>query len=82
MKKKAASISYLNENSEIPIISSIGEGEFAKKIIEKAKANGIKIVQDTNFFEFEKLFKPGKPIPEEVYNIVVEILITILKTNK
>ena len=74
MKKKAASITYLKKNYSIPIISSIGEGQFAKEIIEIAKQNGIKVVEDKNFFNYENLFKVGKPIPEGVYELVIEFL--------
>ncbi|HPO50344.1 MAG TPA: EscU/YscU/HrcU family type III secretion system export apparatus switch protein [Spirochaetota bacterium] len=82
MKKKAASVTYLKGDMEIPTISSLGEGEVAQRIIEKAKENGIKIVENPSFFEFQKALKVGKPIPKEVYDIVVEILISIIKTNE
>lgn len=82
MKKKAASISYLKEQIEVPIVSAIGEGEFAEKIIEKARENGLRIVEDKNFFQYEKFLKAGKTIPKEVYDIVIEILISIIKTNR
>ncbi|OHD11526.1 MAG: hypothetical protein A2086_08650 [Spirochaetes bacterium GWD1_27_9] len=81
-KKKAASINYLKDDVDVPIISSLGEGDFAKEIIEVAKQNGIKIIENEEFFYFEKLFKVGEEIPQDVYQIVIDILVTILKTNE
>jgi flagellar biosynthesis protein len=82
MRKKAASIKYLKENIDIPIISALGYDKFAEQIIDEAKKNGIKIIENKDFFLFDKLFMPGEEIPEEVYKIVVDILVMILKTNK
>jgi flagellar biosynthesis protein len=81
MKKKAAAINYLKEKYNIPVISALGEAGFAEKIIEEAKKNGIKIVENKDFFNYEKCFSPGQEIPEEVYKIVIDIIIFILKTN-
>ena len=80
-KKKAVSINYLKDDVDVPIISSFGEGDFAQKIIEVAKENGIKIVENKEFFYFEELFKVGEEIPQDVYQIVIDILVIILKTN-
>ena len=81
IEKKAVAIKYLKENLYIPKISAIGNKEFAQQIIMKAKENGIKIVENEEFFEFEKLFRVGREIPAEIYEIVAEILAYILKTN-
>ena len=84
MKKqiKAAAIKYKKENLDVPVISALGSGEFARKIIDDALKNGIEIMADENFFEFEQLFVPGKEIPPDVYQIVAKILSYIINTNK
>lgn len=83
MKKpiKATALKYSKENLDVPVIAAIGSGELAEKIIEKAKENGIKIVENSEFYDFENIFKLGEEIPPEVYGIVVEILKYILYTN-
>ncbi|HNZ26602.1 MAG TPA: EscU/YscU/HrcU family type III secretion system export apparatus switch protein [Spirochaetota bacterium] len=80
-RKKAAAITYLKENLDIPIISALGSDELADKIIEKAKENGIKIFENKEFFQYEKLFDIGNEIPPEIYKIVAEILVFIIKSN-
>ena len=82
MSKKAASIKYLKEQLEVPVITSLGYDKFAAEIIAEAQKNGIEIVENEDFFAFEKLFKVGDEIPPEVYKIVVDILVYILNTNK
>jgi type III secretion system FlhB-like substrate exporter len=79
---KAAALKYKKENLDVPVIASLGTGDFAVKIINEAVKNGIKIVQDKDFFKFEDLFIPGKEIPNEVYKIVIQILTSVLNTNK
>ncbi|MBP7554411.1 MAG: EscU/YscU/HrcU family type III secretion system export apparatus switch protein [Spirochaetes bacterium] len=80
-RKKAAAVTYLKENLDIPIISALGSDELADKIIEKAKENGIKIFENKEFFQYEKLFDIGNDIPPEIYKIVAEILVFIIKSN-
>jgi flagellar biosynthesis protein len=82
MKKKAAAVSYLKNNKEVPVISALGYNDFADKIIKEAEKNGIDIISKNDFFYFENLFKPGIEIPPEVYKIVIDILVFIIKTNK
>jgi flagellar biosynthesis protein len=81
MKKKAAAIKYLKENLDVPVISALGYGDLADKIIKEAKDNGIKIIENKYFFNFEDLFQLNENIPEEVYKIVIDILVFIMKTN-
>lgn len=80
-KLKAAAIKYSNEKLDTPVISAIGNGEFAREIIRLAKENSINIMKNENFFDFENLFEVGKEIPFEVYKIVADILVEIMKTN-
>ncbi|MBN2544663.1 MAG: EscU/YscU/HrcU family type III secretion system export apparatus switch protein [Spirochaetes bacterium] len=81
-KKKAASIKYLKEKLDVPVISAYGVDEFAEKIINEAVKNGIEIVKNEEFFKHEKLFDIDAEIPEEVYKIVADIIACIIKTNK
>ncbi len=81
-KKKAAAIKYFKEDLTVPVIAAIGQEGLAEKIIEIARNNSIKIIENKDFFKFESLYSAGHEIPAEVYKIVVDILISILNTNK
>ncbi len=80
--KKAAAIKYLKEKLKTPIIAALGTDNFAEKIIEEAKKNSIEIIENKDFFNFEDMFKIGKEIPFEVYEIVAKIISQIINTNK
>ena len=82
MKKKAAALKYFKEDLDTPVISALGAGDLAQKIIAEAKINGIEIVQSDEFFQYQDLFALDHEIPEEVYKIVVEILTFMIQSNK
>lgn len=79
--KKAAAIKYLKEKLKTPVIAALGNDSFAEKIIEEAKKNSIEIIENKDFFEFEDIFRIGKEIPFEVYEIVANIIAQIINTN-
>ena len=78
-RKKAAALTYLKKELDIPVISAMGENEFAEKIIAKAAENGVKIVENEDFFLFADKFRVGQEIPQEIYTIVVGILTEIIR---
>jgi flagellar biosynthesis protein len=82
MRKKAAAIKYLKENLEVPVITALGYDKFADEIIKEAEKNGIEVVANKDFFVYENLFKAGGEIPPDVYKIVVDILVFVMKTNE
>ena len=77
-RRQAAALTYLKKELDIPVISAMGEGEFAEKIIAKAAENGIRIVENEDFFILKDKFRVGQEIPPEIYKIVVEILTQVL----
>jgi len=81
-RKKAAAITYLKANLDVPIISALGADELADKIIAKAQENGVKILENEEFFQYEKLFDIGGDIPPEIYKIVAKILVFIINSNE
>jgi len=81
-KKKALALKYFEESIDTPVIKALGTGAFAEELIKKALENGIKIIENKDFFQFESLFKVGSEIPAEVYKIVADILVTLIETNE
>ena len=77
-RRQAAALTYLKKELDIPVISAMGEGEFAERIIAKAAENGIRIVENEDFFILKDRFRVGQEIPPEIYTIVVEILTQVL----
>ncbi|OHD79492.1 MAG: hypothetical protein A2355_00680 [Spirochaetes bacterium RIFOXYB1_FULL_32_8] len=66
----------------MPVITAIGEGKIADMIIKTAINNGVEVVKDNEFFNYEKLLSSGSEIPEEVYQVVAKILSYLIRTNR
>lgn len=81
MKKKsirqAAALKYDIEKDDVPYVVALGEGYLAEKMIEKAKDEGVKIVEDKSLASMLQKVSVGDDIPEELYSIVAQILVFI-----
>lgn len=73
MKKKAVAVKY-EENYIAPKITAKGTGKLAELILKIAKENDVYIEKNTLLSETLMQFDVGDYIPEEVYEIVAEIL--------
>ena len=79
--KKAVALKYIN-NLPAPFILAKGKGELAEKIQKAAENNGISIVKDNNLAETLIEIDVGALIPEELYEIIANILIFVLDLRK
>ena len=73
-EKKAAALEYNIEKDNAPKIVASGKGEVAKKILEKAKEENIKIEKDQDLAEILVQMEIGEEIPPELYEVIAEIL--------
>ncbi len=81
-KQKATAIKYFKGNLSIPVITAIGEGKIADMIIKTAINNGVEVIKDDEFFNYEKLLSNGSEIPEELYQVVAKIVSYLIRTNR
>lgn len=80
-KKEAVALRYTPGKDQAPKIIASGKGDFADRIIDKAKENEIPVVEDGNLANTLVSFKVGAEIPPELYEVVAEILIFISKLD-
>ena len=73
MRKKAVALHY-DDNDIAPRISAKGAGRTAEIILRIARENGIHIENDSLLSEALMQFEVGDYIPEEMYEVVAEIL--------
>lgn len=78
--KKAAALKYEN-GSQAPIVTAIGFGDIAERIIEKAKDNYVPVVENKELTESLTSLEIGQSIPEELYEAVAEIIAFIYNLN-
>ncbi len=81
-KKKAAALEYNIEKDNAPKIIASGKGEIAKKILEKAKEENIKIEKDQDLAEILVQMEIGEEIPPELYEVIAEILAFIYELEE
>jgi len=73
MKKKAVALRY-ERNDSAPKITAKGAGRVAEIILRIAKENDIHIEDNSLLSEALMQFEVGDYIPEELYEVVAEIL--------
>jgi len=77
---KALAVKY-NKELPAPFIQAKGRGVLADRLLDIAKKYDIPVVKDDLLSETLYLMEPGEYIPEEVYDIVAQILVFIKKTQ-
>lgn len=77
---KAVAIKY-NKELPAPFITAKGKGFVADKLLKIAEKHDIPVIKDNLLSETLYIIEPGEYIPEEVFDIVAEILVFIKKTQ-
>ncbi len=75
--KKAAALKYDPERDIAPIISAVGSGYVAEKIVEKAEEHGVPVVHDKPMSEVLSALSVGDVIPKELYEAVAQLLVFV-----
>ena len=83
MKKEliANALKY-DEDETAPKVVAKGKGYIAKKIIETAKENDVTIYKNEKLAKQLENLNLGQAIPQELYEVVAEVLIYIAKIDK
>ena len=80
-RKKAAALKY-EENIIAPVVSAVGMGQIADKIIEKAEENNIPIVYNKELSDLLCNVDIGEYIPSELYEAVAHIIAYVADLDK
>lgn len=76
--KKAVALQY-GPGDAAPVIVASGMGYMAEKIVEVAADSGVPIYEDNSLATVLTQLELGRPIPEELYQAIVEIYIYFLR---
>lgn len=74
--KKAAALSY-KEGQEAPIVTALGKGEIAERIIKTAQENDVPVFENSELVSTLIHLDLGQQIPQELYSVVAEVLIFV-----
>ena len=81
LKQKSVSLKY-PKGAEAPFVIANGKGLLAKRILEEARANDIKIEENTPLVEFLSEIQVGSLVPPETWEILAQIFSVILKEEE
>ena len=76
---KAAALKYDQEKHGAPCVVAAGTGYIAQKILQVAIENGVTIYHDDSAATLLAKLELGQEIPPELYQIVVNIYISLLQ---
>ena len=80
-KQKAVALKY-PEDAKAPFVIANGKGLLAKRILEEARKNDIKIEENTPLVEFLSEIQVGSLVPPETWEILAQIFSVILKEEE
>lgn len=79
LNKKAVALRYDEQNNAAPVIVASGLGYMAEKIVEIANESGVPVYEDNSLATVLTQMKLGTEIPEELYQVVVDIYAYFLR---
>ena len=79
MNKKAVALRYDENKDAAPVIVASGLGYMAERIVEMANENGVPVYEDNSLATVLTQLDLGTPIPEELYQAIVDIYAYFLK---
>jgi|SRR4051812_41029763 flagellar biosynthesis protein len=78
--KKAVALRYSPEQSA-PVLVAKGKGAIAEQILLTAKENGVPVQEDPSLVEVLSKLDLEQEIPQELYQLVAEVLSFIYRSD-
>jgi flagellar biosynthesis protein len=79
--KKAAALSY-KEGDRALVVTALGQGEIAQRIIKTAEENDVPVFENSELVTTLLHLDLGQQIPQELYSVVAEVLVFISDIEK
>lgn len=76
-RAQAAALKYDQGQDNAPAIVGLGEGYVARRMLDTARQEGIPVVEDESLAQVLNRFSVGDEIPEELYEVIAQILVFI-----
>ena len=76
-RRRAIALKYDAERGAAPLITAVGKGRVADKIIEVADQSGVARVEDEFQANALSSFDAGARVPKFLYDLVAEVLLFI-----
>ncbi|MBO4532938.1 MAG: EscU/YscU/HrcU family type III secretion system export apparatus switch protein [Treponema sp.] len=79
--QKAVALKY-PKGAQAPFVVANGKGVLAKRILEEARQNDIKIEENTPLVEFLSEIQVGSLVPPQAWEILAQIFSVILQEEE
>ena len=76
-RKRAVALKYDADRGAAPLITAVGKGQVAERIIEVAENSGVVRVEDEFQANALSSFDAGARVPKFLYDLVAEVLLFI-----
>ena len=76
-RRRAVALKYDAERGSAPLITAVGKGQVADRIIEVAEQSGVARVEDELQANALSTFDAGARVPKFLYDLVAEVLLFI-----
>ncbi|NLY38900.1 MAG: hypothetical protein GX044_06320 [Firmicutes bacterium] len=80
--QKAVALRYRPAQDSAPVITAVGRGWLAERIIALARENRIPVIEDRSLAEILSGLRPGEAIPVELYEAVAAIYAFIMEVDR
>ncbi len=81
VQKKAVALRYQPELEQAPRVIAKGSGEVAEQIIERAKAHGVPLQEDSSLVQVLSKIEVDSQIPPDLYRVVAEVLSLVYRLD-
>jgi flagellar biosynthesis protein len=79
---KAIALKYERGKDKAPKVTAKGRGQVAEKILALARQHGVLIEKDTTLLDALYRLDINEEIPEDLYQVVAEILAFVYRMNR
>lgn len=80
-RKQAAALKYDAMKDKAPYIVGLGQGAVAENMLKIAKEKDIPVVEDSSLAAALHKLGIGDDIPEELYQVIAEVLVFVSKLD-
>jgi flagellar biosynthesis protein len=80
--RKATALSYEPGADKAPKVVASGRGDIAEKIIETAREADVPVYEDAHLADVLGALKLGTEIPQELYEVVAEVLAFVSRMDE
>ncbi|MFD2333174.1 EscU/YscU/HrcU family type III secretion system export apparatus switch protein [Cohnella sp. GCM10020058] len=80
--RKAVALKYNPETRSAPVVVAKGKGVVAEEIMKRAVENGVPVQEDASLVEVLSKLDLEQEIPQELYQLVAEVLSFVYRSDK